>query len=192
MLALFRAVVPPLVLLFVVSTMLNVGLTQRARTIVEQLGHRAFVLKMLLVNFVLAPLVMIVLVRLIPLDPALRAGLLLFSVCAGAPFLIKLTQVAEHRIALGAAVMFLLMVVTVPFVPLVLPRLLSGISVDAWAITRALLLQLVLPTAVGMALARWAPALARTLQPWMARIASLTLYAVIVATTIGYFPNMRD
>jgi BASS family bile acid:Na+ symporter len=192
MLALFRAVVSPLVLLFVVSTMLNVGLTQRARTIVEQLGHRAFVLRMLLVNFVLAPLVMIALVRLIPLDPALRAGLLLFSVCAGAPFLIKLTQVAEHRIALGAAVMFLLMVVTVPFVPLVLPLLLSGVSVDAWAIASSLVAQLALPTAVGMALARWAPGLARRLQPWVGRIAGLTLYPVIAATVIGYLPNMRD
>ena len=43
----------------------------------------------------------------------LAAGLLVFSLCAGAPFLIKLTQLAEHHVALGAAVMFLLMVVTV-------------------------------------------------------------------------------
>ena len=127
-----------------------------------------------------------------PLDPALQAGLLLFSVCAGAPFLIKLTQVAEHRVALGAAVMFLLMVVTVPFVPLVLPLLLSGVSVNAWAIASSLVVQLAVPTAAGMALARWAPGLVRPLQPWVARIAGLTLYAVIAATLIGYFPNMLD
>ena len=172
--------------------MLNLGLTQRPRTILEHLRHRAFVLKMLLANFVLAPLVMIVLLRLVPLDPALRAGLLIFSVCAGAPFLIRLTQVAEHRIALGAAVMFLLMFVTVPFVPLVLPLLLSGVAVDPWAIASSLVVQLVVPTAVGMALARWAPGLSRRLQPWAARIAGLTLYVVIAATLIGYFPNMLE
>jgi BASS family bile acid:Na+ symporter len=192
MLALFRAVVSPLVLLFVLSTMINLGLTQRPRAILEQLGSRAFVLKMLVANFVLAPLVMILLLHIVNLDAALQAGLLVFSLCAGAPFLIKLTQVAEHHVALGAAVMFLLMVVTVPFVPLALPRLLSGISVSAWSIASSLVVQLVVPTAVGMALARWAPALGHAIQPWAARIAEVTLYMVIAATTIGYFPNMLD
>lgn len=192
MLALLRAAVSPLVLVFVLSTMLNLGLTQRPKAILEHLRHRAFVLKMLLVNFVLAPLVMVLLVRVVRLDPALEAGLLVFSVCAGAPFLIKLTQMAEHHLALGAAVMFLLMVITVPYVPLVLPWLLTDVSVDAWAIARSLLLQLVLPTALGMALARWVPGLARPLQPWAARVAGLTLYAVIAATLIGYFRDMLD
>ena len=192
MLGFFRAVVRPVVLLFVLSTMLNLGLTQRPKAILEQLRYRPFVLRMLLVNFVAVPLVMILLLRLVPLDPALQAGLLVFSVCAGAPFLIKLTQVAEHRIALGAAVMFLLMLVTVPYAPLVLPRFLAGVSVDSWAITRSLLLQLVLPTALGMALARWVSGLARALQPWVARVAGLTLYVVIAATVIGYFPNMLE
>jgi len=139
-----------------------------------------------------APLVMILLLRLVPLDPALQAGLLVFSLCAGAPFLIKLTQLAEHHVAIGAAVMFLLMVITVPYVPLVLPVLLTGASVDAWAIARSLLLQLVLPTVIGMALARWAPGLGRAVQPWAARIAGVTLYAVIAATAIGYFRDMLD
>jgi BASS family bile acid:Na+ symporter len=145
-----------------------------------------------LLRTVVAPLVMILLLRVVPLDPALQAGLLVFSLCAGAPFLIKLTQLAEHHVALGAAVMFLLMVITVPYVPLVLPRRLTAVSVDSWAITRSLLLQIVVPTALGMALARWLPGPARPLQPWAARVAGLTLYAVIAATVIGYFPNMRD
>ena len=192
MLAIFRAAVPPLVLIFVLSTMLNLGFTQQPRDILEQLRHRTFVLRMLLANFVLAPLVMLLLLRLVPLDPPLEAALLVFSLCAGAPFLIKLTQLAEHHVALGAAVMFLLMLVTVPYLPLVLPRVLTGVSVDPWAITRSLLLQLVLPTVLGMGLARWVAGLARAVQPWTARLSGITLYAVIAATVIGYFPNMLD
>ena len=192
MLAIFRATVPPLVLIFVLSTMLNLGFTQQPRDILEQLRHRTFVLRMLLANFVLAPLVMLLLLRLVPLDPPLEAALLVFSLCAGAPFLIKLTQLAEHHVALGAAVMFLLMLVTVPYLPLVLPRVLTGVAVDPWAITRSLLLQLVLPTVLGMGLARWASGLARAVQPWTARLSGITLYAVIAATVIGYFPNMLD
>lgn len=190
MLAVLRSVVPPLVLIFVLSTMLNVGLTQRVSAILEYLKQHGFVLKMLLANFVLAPLIMILMLRLVPLEPALQAGLLVFGLCAGAPFLIKLTQLAEHHVALGAAVMMLLMGVTVAYVPFVLPRILTGISVDAWAIAEALLLQLALPVAVGMVLARWIPDVARAVQPWIARLANVTLWIVLAATVIGYLPNL--
>jgi BASS family bile acid:Na+ symporter len=61
---------------------------------------------------------------------------MIFCLGAGAPFLIKLTQTAEHDLALGAAVMMVLMIVTVPYVPLVLPLVLSGVSVNAMAIAR--------------------------------------------------------
>ena len=77
------------------------------------------------------PLVMMLILSFTSFDPALEAGLLIFSLCAGAPFLIKLTQTSGHDIALGAATMLLLMVVTVAYAPIVLPLFLSGLNVDA-------------------------------------------------------------
>lgn len=127
----FRSLVQLVAPIFVVSTMLNVGLTQKLSDIIGHLKNYPFVLKILAANFVVAPLLMIAALYLAPFDPALKAGLLIFSLCAGAPFLIKLTQAAEHNVALGAAVMMLLMVVTVVYTPIVLPLVLSGISVDA-------------------------------------------------------------
>src|SRR5688572_19041474 len=127
---------------FVITTMLNVGLTQKPSAIAVHLKNWPFVLKMLAANFVFAPLLMIAALYLAPFSPALKAGLLIFSLGAGAPFLIKLTQTAQHEIALGAAVMMLLMIVTVGYMPVVLPLVLSGITVDALAIARALLLQM--------------------------------------------------
>jgi predicted Na+-dependent transporter len=96
-LALVRAAVTPLALLFVLSTMLDLGLAPRPRAILEQLGHRAVVLRMLLVNFVLAPLVMLLFLGLVSLDPALQAGLLPFSLCAGSPFRTELTSRSARR-----------------------------------------------------------------------------------------------
>jgi BASS family bile acid:Na+ symporter len=153
--------------IFVISTMLNVGLTQKPSDIARHLHNWPFILKMLLANFVIAPLLMIVALYFAPFDPALKAGLLIFSLGAGAPLLIKLTQTAKHEIALGAAVMMLLMVVTVGYMPLVLPKLLSGISVDAWAVARSLLLQLLLPISVGMLAAQFMPTLVKKAQPWV-------------------------
>ena len=176
--------------IFVICTMLNVGLTQKPAAIARHLKNWSFVLRMLLANFVLAPLLMVIALYFAPFDPALKAGLLIFCLGAGAPFLIKLTQTAEHDLSLGAAVMMVLMVVTVGYIPVVLPRLLSGISVDALAIAKALMLQMLLPIGVGVLAAQSLPGLSKKVQPWIGTVGNLAMYALVVATLIGYFPNL--
>jgi len=175
---------------FVICTMLNVGLTQKPAAIAEHLKNWPFDLKMLAANFIFAPLLMIGALYFAPFSPALKAGLLIFSLGAGAPFLIKLTQTSEHDLALGAAVMMLLMIVTVIYMPLVLPLVLSGVSVNALAIARALLLQMLLPIGVGMLAALVLPDLSKKLQPLVGGLGNLAMYAMLVATLVGYFPNL--
>lgn len=190
MFELLRSLVQFIAPVFVISTMLNVGLTQKLSAIAAHLKNWSFVVKMLAVNFVLAPLLMVLALYFAPFDPALKAGLLIFSLGAGAPFLIKLTQTAEHDLALGAAVMMFLMVGTVVYMPLVLPLVLSGISVNALAIAKSLLLQMLLPIGVGMLAAQLLPSLSKKVQPWVGRIGNVAMYAMVVATLIGYFPNL--
>ena len=175
---------------FVICTMLNVGLTQKPSAIAAHLKNWPFVLKMLAANFIFAPLLMIGALYVAPFSPALKAGLLIFSLGAGAPFLIKLTQTAEHELALGAAVMMMLMVVTVGYMPLVLPLVLSGVSVSALAIAKALLLQMLLPIGVGMLAALVLPGVSKKLQPLVGGLGNLAMYAMVVATLVGYFPNL--
>ena len=186
----FRTLVQIAAPIFVVSTMLNVGLTQKPSEILGHLKNRPFVLKMLLANFVAAPLFMIAMLHFTSLEPALKAGLLIFALGAGAPFLIKLTQTAQHSIALGAAVMLMLMLVTVLYLPIVLPLILSGISVDGWGIAKSLSLQLLLPIVAGMVVVQFLPSLANKVQSSVARIGNISLYVLMVATLIGYSPNM--
>lgn len=186
MLELIQQLSALLVPVFAVLTMLNVGLTQTVAGISQHWRNWKFVLAMLVANFVIAPLGMIAMLRMVDLPPAYEAGLLVFALCAGAPFLIKLTQTSGHEMALGAAVMLLLMVASVAYAPLVLPQLLEGLSVDAWAVAKALALQLLLPIVIGMLAARWLPAVVRRIQPWVAKGAGWALYAVIATTLIGY------
>lgn len=185
-----RATVQYIAPIFVICTMLNVGFTQKPSAIAAHLKNWSFVLKMLAANFIFAPLLMIGALYVAPFDPALKAGLLIFCLGAGAPFLIKLTQTAEHDLSLGAAVMMLLMVVTVGYMPIVLPLVLTGVSVNAAAIAKALLLQMLLPIAVGMLAAQFLPGLSKKVQPLVGTIGNLAMYAMVVATLIGYFPNL--
>jgi BASS family bile acid:Na+ symporter len=187
-----RSAIQVIAPVFVIATMLNVGLTQRPAEIARHLKNWPFVIKMLLANFVFAPLLMIVALYFAPFDPALKAGLLIFSLGAGAPLLIKLTQTAEHEVALGAAVMMLLTVVTVIYMPIVLPLVLSGLSVDGMAVGKSLLLQLLLPIGVGMLSAQFIPGVTKKFQPWVSKVGNIALYALIVVTLVGYYPNLIE
>jgi bile acid:Na+ symporter, BASS family len=192
MFEILRSAVQFIAPVFVISTMLSVGLTQKPSAIAGHLKDWPFVLKMLAANFVFAPLLMILALYLVPFSPALKAGLLIFSLGAGAPFLIKLTQTAQHEVALGAAVMMLLMLVTVPYMPVVLPLALSGVTVNPLAIARALLLQMLLPIGVGMLVAQLLPAIGNKAQPWVNKVGNIAMYAMVLATLIGYFPNLLE
>jgi BASS family bile acid:Na+ symporter len=177
---------------FVVSTMFNVGLTQKLSQVLEYLRNRGFFIRMLVANFIAAPLTMIVVTKILDFAAPLEAGLIVFSVCAGAPFLIKLTLTSEHDLALGAAVMLVLVIGTVVVAPLLLPVMLEGINVDAWEVTQSLFLQLILPIIVGMLLVQFLTDPARRIQPFVARAGNYTLYLVIIATLIGYAPSLWD
>ena len=177
---------------FVVATMLNVGLTQRPSAVLVYLKDWRFVLRMALANFVLVPLLAFSILHWAPFALPLKIGIFLFSLCAGAPFLIKLTQTANHDLALGAATMMLLVVLTLVYVPIVLPMIMSEANVQSWAIARTLLLQMALPLVAGMALARLLPRPAAGVQPWVARIANIALWVVLGATLVGYSPDIRQ
>lgn len=175
---------------FIFATMANVGMTQDPRRIIGHWAAWPFYLKMLVANFVAAPAVMWLLLQLWPLADVYTAGLAVFSLCAGAPFLIKLTAVSEHDLALGAATMMLLVLATIVVAPLVLPLLLPEMSVNAGVLAWTLVRQLLAPMVLGGLLAGVLPALNGRLQPWVAKVGNIALYVVLVSTIVGYLPDM--
>jgi BASS family bile acid:Na+ symporter len=70
----------------------------------------------------------------IPLEESLQIGLIVLATAAGAPFLPKLVQVAKGEVAFGVGLMVLLMVVTIVYIPFILPIFLPGVSVNPWDI----------------------------------------------------------
>jgi bile acid:Na+ symporter, BASS family len=167
--------VPVAMFVFVVSSMLAVGLSLTLSQIVVPLRNGKLVALALLGNFVLMPLGAFAVARLLWLDESLRVALLLLSTAAGAPFLPKLAGIAKGNLAFAVGLMVLLMVLTVGYMPLVLPLLLEGVSVDPAKIARSLVLLMLLPLALGLGVkARYALAAAR-LRPFLDRVSSLSL-----------------
>ncbi len=178
--------------IFVFLTMFNVGLTQKVSNIMQYLRNRRFGILMLVANFVFAPLLMWGMLNFFPLDPYLRNGLTIFSICAGAPFLIKLTQESQHELALGASTMIILILGTVVIVPLLLPQIIPQIEINGGAIAWTLIRQLILPIVVGLLAVKFLPTIAKSIQPWVAKIGNWALYVMLVSTLAGYFPQLKQ
>ena len=145
---LMRKAVPVLTPVFVISSMLAMGLGLTVGQITTSLRNGRLVLLALLANFVLMPLGALALVAMLRLDYPFGVGLLLLGTAAGSPFLPKLVEVAKGNLPASVGLMVLLMVATVGYLPLVLPQLLPGVSVAPMRIVRSLVLLMLLPLAV--------------------------------------------
>ncbi|MGF1570901.1 MAG: bile acid:sodium symporter family protein [Nodosilinea sp.] len=177
-------------LVFVISSMLALGLGLTVKQILDPLKDVGLVLRALGANFVLVPLAAYVLKTIIPLDPSLGIGLILLATAAGAPFLPKLAQAAKADVAFSVGLMVLLMVVTVVYVPVVLPLLLPGVSVNPADIARSLIVLMLIPLAIGLLINARYGDIARGLQPHMAQASSTSLIAVFVLMLVLNFETM--
>lgn len=168
-------------LLFVVSSMLALGLSLTVKQILEPLKDAKLVVLALVANFVLVPALALGLRAVIPMDESFGTGLVLLACAAGAPFLPRLVQLAKGDVPFGVGLMVMLMVVTVAFMPLVLPLLLPGVTVNPMDIASSLVVMMLIPLGIGLALRARYPELAASLQPGFDQTAGLALKALLVA-----------
>ena len=138
------------ILAFVITSMLAMGLSLTTKQIIEPLRNVRLVVKALLANFVLVPLLAYLILLVIPLAEPLAIGLILLATAAGAPFLPKLVEAAKGNIAFGVGLMVLLMVVTIIYLPLVMPLLLPGVAVNPMDIAGSLIVLMLIPLAIGL------------------------------------------
>jgi BASS family bile acid:Na+ symporter len=178
------------VVVFVISSTLGVGLRLTVTQILTPLRNGRLVALSLLANFVLAPLVAIAIASLLGLDEPLRIGLLLCGVAAGAPFLIKLADMAKGNMPFAVGLMVVLMVGTVVYMPIVLPMLLTGVSVDAGKVAQSLIFLMLLPLAVGLVVRAWYEAAAARVVGLVGIVANISMILLVILTTAGHFKNV--
>jgi BASS family bile acid:Na+ symporter len=187
---LMQKATPFAMLVFVLSSMVAMGLDLTVGQIIAPLRNARLVALSLLVNFVLMPLGALALVTLLKLDEPLGVGLLLLGAAAGAPFLPKLAQIAKGNLAFGVGLMVLLMVVTVGYLPLVLPLLLPGVSVNPAKIARSLFLLMLLPLAGALAVKAYFADVAAGTKPLLDRLSNLGLILVVLLITVTNVNNV--
>jgi BASS family bile acid:Na+ symporter len=182
-------------LLFVVASMLAMGLALTVRTIVCSISNVRLMVLALAANFVAVPALAYAASGLLISDshPGLKTGLILIGTAAGAPFLPKLVQIAHGSIALGVGLMVTLMGVTIVYLPLVLPLLLpSGVEVDSWQIAKSLIFLMLLPLSVGLFIRARYDQLSETLKPVAAQVSTIAIAVLGVALLVVNFRQIID
>jgi len=183
-------IVPIAMLAFVLSSMLSMGLSLTVQQIFGPLRNYKLIILALLANFVLMPLSAFGIARLLRLDEPLGIALLLLGTASGAPFLPLLARISKGNLAFSVGLMVLLMVVTVGYMPLVLPLMLEGVSVDPMKIGRSLVFLMMLPLAVGLLVKARLSGFAAKIQPSLGRLSIISLALLIALLLITNMQNV--
>jgi predicted Na+-dependent transporter len=179
---------------FVVGHLLALGMRLTVHELIAPLRRLRLVLLALVANFVLGPVFAYLSAQLvslvIPLEHGYVIGLMIIGSAAGSPMLPKWVKLAKGDLGFGVALMVLLMGVTIFYLPLVLPRLISGLDVEAWRVAEPLIMMIMVPFIAGLLLKGRYPGIAAKLEPPLDRFSSVCLIVVIVAVVALYWESL--
>ncbi len=167
--------------IFAIASMALVGLRFTLREILAPLHRFSAVALGLVANFVAVPLLAFVILQAIDLDRAHAIGLVLVASAAGAPMIIKLTELSGGDLAFSCGLLVLLIVVSIGYMPVVVPLLAPGSEISAWAVAAPLVLTMLLPLATGSLVKHLAPR-AGGLLPLLGVITNLSLLMLVALT----------
>jgi predicted Na+-dependent transporter len=172
------------VVLVALVSMMGLGLGLKVREVLEPLRNVPRVAVAILANFLLVPMLCWLITLVLPLSEGFRIGMMLLAAGAGSPFVPVLVRLSKGNQAWAAALMVLFTVVTVVYMPLVLPMMLPGVKVDPMAIAKPLVMVMLAPLVAGLLVHAWKEKLALRLVPVFAKIANLILIVVLVLVAI--------
>ena len=180
------------VLIFVVTSMLQMGFSLTIQQIIEPLKNYKLVVGALLANFLVVPLIGYLVILIIPLETDLVIGLALLAASAGAPFLPKLAQIAKGDQAFSVGLMVLLMGITVIYVPLVLPLLLEEISINPLSIAISLIILMIIPLTFALFTRSRYKTIADSLRPYMSQASSIFLILLVFLMLVVNWEYLID
>jgi len=150
-------VVGTLTFLWLISLMFRMGLSVPIRAVLDSLTQTRFLLKALLANFFLVPLIAWGLLAFFQPNPIVSFGFMIVVVFAGAPFGPAFATIAKGDTSLAIGMMIFLAALSVPISPAVLAFLLgylpgsSPITLDHASILKVMLLGQLAPLGAGLA-----------------------------------------
>jgi bile acid:Na+ symporter, BASS family len=173
------------VAVFLAAFMLQAGLGCDYRNLLAALRNSNCMIRVVLANFIVVPLLAVIAVHVFALDDFIAVGILLMAIAPGVPFLPMLAGTkngGDEGLATALAVLLpAISIVTVPIMaPLVLPVNAQAHIVLASFIVNLVVLQL-FPLVIGLYVRERAPNAAPTLMKVCMGVVVIALIVVLVA-----------
>ncbi len=140
----------PVILIYVVSAMLAMGLSQTVRQIFEPLKNVRITISAVVASYLILPLLAAFISRLFGHDTALRYGLVLMAMAAGAEIGPLLTTNSNGNIRLSGGILVLSIGITIVYLPLMLGVFLPDVQIDVKHLLLKLCLTIVAPLLLGL------------------------------------------
>jgi len=172
--------------LFIAGSLFEMGLRVPLRDAFAALGDWRFAAATVLWGFVFCPALGIVLTWIVPLDPSHASGLRLLAMAPAAPFLPVVAARAGGELAYAAAFLVVATIGTIVFMPIAVPKLVTGFTADPWAIARPLLTLIAAPLIAGAALQAAAPRAAARMRPLLRALTAVATLQVVVLIAFLY------
>ena len=137
---------------FIAGVLFTAGLEVTIAQVLEPMKDAGLTARVLVANVLLVPLVTYGMSVFFPLDPPYMIGVLLYGFASGAPYTPKLVSAAGADVPSSIAATMLLTVLTILYMPFVLPFLVPGTEIGIWEIAKPLLLQMFVPLVIGLAI----------------------------------------
>ena len=182
----------PIVLLFTVSNLGAMGLQVKVPEVIVALRNKKTLMLIFVWGWVVGPALGYLITWVLPLAEPYVIVVFLASLAPCAPFLQQMVVKARGEMAFAGAVIPLVAVGTVVLMPLIAPLLIPGLTIDAWALAKPLLLTILLPLLIGAAIRYYADAGATRIFPAVKVFALLSTLMTIVWALILYGPAMLD
>ena len=174
-----------LVLVFLVACMLSIGMQTRLEDLRALAASRGFLTRVLLANFLVIPLIGVVVVSVIPMQPPLPGALLLLACTPGGLASVQFTSQIKGSASMAGVVLFILSFLAVFVSPLILEMVLPArvqLVVPFGRILFYLTVVLILPLLAGMLLLRRVPTTTTKLARPVALLGLVAFVAFMVTT----------
>ena len=175
-----------LMLIFLVTSMMSIGMQTSISELKSVIVSKDFLIRTLLVNFVVVPIVGMIVVRIFSLPPPVEGAILLLAFTPGGLSAIQFTSHVKGSAALSGAMVFFLSVLALFVSPLMLHLVLPknvAIAVPYGQTLIFLLAYLLLPILIGMFLLKKVPHIATKLSKPVGLVGVATFLAFMIVTS---------
>jgi len=170
-------------LIFLITTMAAIGLKVTTGELVSALCDRSLMVRSLVVNMIIVPLLGFLLVKLVPMSQDAKVGILLLAAAPGGLNAIQFTSKTKSALCYAASLLFILTLLSVLLSPVIAGFMLpvdTSLTLPYRKVIRFLLLYLLLPLVVGLATHRVSKRVAEMLSKPMALCGTVFFIVVVI------------